>query len=76
MREKFVRDMKEKGITEEEETAKIVDLLWTSENREKYQNYMLEVIDRCSKLVKMHEYERAKNEYEFMILNIRKEAGL
>lgn len=71
-----MRDMKEKGISEEEETAKIVKTICSSENWEKYHNYMYDVIDRCSKLVKMNEYERAENEFKFMILNIRKEAGL
>lgn len=75
-REKLLQDMNEKGITEDEETAKIVKLLWSSENWEIYQNYMLEVIDRCARLVKIHENERAEKEFEFMILNIRKEAGL
>jgi len=76
MRKEILEDMKNKGISEAEEIEKIVETICSAENWEKYHKYISEVLERCAQLVKINEYERAKNEYKFMIYNIRKEAGL
>lgn len=51
----------------------IVEKINSSDKKEKYYEYIYEVVEKCVKLIGIGEKERALNEYKFMTLNLKKE---
>ena len=54
----------------------IVERINASDKKEKYYQYVYEVIEKCVKLIDIREYERTLNEYKLMVLNLKKEFSL
>ncbi len=56
-----------------EVAPKIVEHINSSDNKNKYYQYISEVVDKCVKFIAMQENERALTEYKFMVENLSKE---
>jgi len=54
----------------------IVKQINASEKKDVYYKYISEVVDRCVRLIKVNENERALIEYKFLIKNLKKEFEL
>ena len=51
----------------------IVNRINASEKKDKYYQYIKEVIDKCVEFIGHSEYERALTEYKFMVKNLETE---
>lgn len=58
------------------EGSKIIELIDASPKKEQYDKYIAEVAERCLKLIKGGEKQRALNEFNFMVENLKKEFNL
>ncbi len=56
-----------------EVAPKIVELINSSDKKDKYYKYISEVVEKCVKLISMKENERALTEYKFMVENLKTE---
>ncbi len=54
----------------------IVGHINASDKKEIYYKYIREVVDRCVRLIKVNENERALIEYKFLVKNLKKEFKL
>ncbi len=75
-RDTYMKSSKEGRKLVEEYYAvapKIVEKINASDKKDKYYQYIYEVIEKCVKLIGRGENERTLKEYKFMVTNLKKE---
>ncbi len=78
-RDEYLKSTKEGRKLVEEYYAvapKIVEKINASDKKDKYYQYIYEVIEKCVKLIERGENERTLKEYKFMVTNLKKEINL